>query len=77
MSANGKVPEVISSLEVYTQAEFRRRCGFGDHSWREIRQRLLVIEIGRKRFIRGATWLALLEELEEEQQQGKLDGRNV
>ncbi len=52
-----KTPGVISRFESYTVAEFRRRTGLGDYAFRQCRkQGLRVVEVGKRRFIRGVDW---------------------
>jgi hypothetical protein len=62
-----KAPGVISDAESYRLAEFRRRAGLGAVAWRNVRDRVPVIRIGRKRYVRGEAWNRLLTELEREQ----------
>jgi hypothetical protein len=61
-------PGVIRADEAYTLQEFRRRCGLGDLAWHRVKQKLTRIKIGRRIFVRGADWLALLGDLASEQQ---------
>ena len=62
-----KTEQVIRANEVYSVAEFRLKAGIGDSLWRKVRKRITVIEMGRKRYILGRTWIKYLEKLEEEQ----------
>ena len=58
-----RTPGVIDAAQAYTIAEFRRRMGIGDFAMRQLRRDgLRVVEIGRKRFILGRSWLKFLEE---------------
>ena len=55
-------PGVISALEVYSVAEFRKRMGFGDFSFRKLRAAgLPIVEFGKKRIVRGKDWLEFLD----------------
>jgi hypothetical protein len=58
-----KPASVINAHEAYSLQEFRKRCGLGQHAWRNVREHIQVIEIGRKRFVKGADWLAFLDSL--------------
>lgn len=56
-----KCPGVMSVGEIYTAAEFRRRAGLNDFSWRAARRAgLPVIAVGRKLFVRGVDWAEFL-----------------
>jgi len=59
MSAERTTIGVIHRDEAYTVDEFRARTGLGYHAWRQLRPQLQV-EIGKKRFVRGADWLDYL-----------------
>lgn len=59
-------PQVIRSDEAYSVAEFRRRAGIGDYTWRDLRRRLRVVKIGRKQYVLGQTWLEFLREQADE-----------
>ena len=55
-------PQVISANEAYTVAEFRRRAALGDFSFRKAKAAgLPVHEFGKKRYVFGRDWLALLD----------------
>jgi hypothetical protein len=54
---------VISAVEAYSLTEFRRRAGLGQHAWRNVRDHIPVIEIGRKRYVKGSDFLAYLDSL--------------
>ena len=71
-----RTPGVIRADEAYSVAEFRRRTGLGDYAWRQIRRKLRVVEVGRKRFILGGDWLAFLSRVTEDQDQEKARGGN-
>ena len=63
MTATNRTPGVIRHNEAYTVPEFRRRAGLGDYAFRAVRRDgLRVIEIRKKRYVRGCDWLAFLEE---------------
>lgn len=66
MDAAAKPPGVIRADEAYSVAEFRRRAGLGNHSWRNVRQKLRVIALGKKRYVLGADWLDFLHQLTRE-----------
>lgn len=57
-------PGIISATEAYTVQEFRKRAGLGDYTWRQVRQQLPVIKIGRKRYVLGAAWIQYLQQLQ-------------
>lgn len=65
-----RTPGVIRAEESYTVAEFRRRTGLGDYAWRQVRRSLRVVEVGKKRYILGADWLALLSRIADSQESG-------
>ncbi len=55
-------PGVIRADESYTQAEFKKRAGLGEHAFKQVRRDgLTIIAVGKKRYIRGVDWLAYLE----------------
>ena len=59
----GRTPQVICFNDCYTVAEFRKRMGIGDFAMRKLRaDGLHVVEVGRKRFIRGSDWYDFLGE---------------
>jgi len=59
-----KPPGVIRADEVYTINEFCRRSGLGDYAFRQARRDgLRVVEVGKKRFVRGADWLGYLDQI--------------
>lgn len=60
MNTQSRTPGVIRGDEAYTVAEFRRRTGLGDFAWRQLRHELRVVEVGKKRFVRGTDWLEFL-----------------
>ena len=61
------VPQVIRADEAYTVPEFRRRAGLGDYAFREVRRAgLRIIEIGKKRYVRGCDWLEFLARVVDE-----------
>lgn len=62
---------IIDANQAYSLPVFRRLAGLGDVAWRNVRDRLAVVEIGRKRYVRGEAWLALLKEIEAEQSGGQ------
>ena len=55
-----QMPGVIRVDEAYTVPEFCKRAGVGDRVWRKLRREMRVIEVGKKRYVRGADWLAYL-----------------
>lgn len=63
-----RTPGVIRADEAYTQAEFCRRAGLARKAYQAARRHgLTVIEFGKKRWVRGADWLAFLEKQAEKQ----------
>ena len=61
--------QVIDAQQAYTVAEFKRRTGMADYAFKRARRDgLRVVEVGRKRYVRGVDWLAHLERAAEEQQ---------
>jgi hypothetical protein len=55
-------PGVIRADEAYTLMEFRRRCGLGQHAWRQLRNSgFRIVEIGRKRFVLGQDFIDYLK----------------
>lgn len=62
MSSAAQLNQVIRADECYTIPEFRRRADMGDYSFRGAKAAgLKIIKIGRKHYVRGADWLAFLE----------------
>lgn len=54
--------QVIRKDESYTVGEFRKRAGLGDYAYRRARKEgLRVVEIGKKRYVRGIDWLEHLD----------------
>lgn len=77
MTAHQPAPGVIQADEAYTVDEFRRRAGLGDFTWRQVKKELLVIPLGRKKYVRGCDWLEYLDRLAVEQnERGKFSGQN-
>lgn len=61
-------PGVIRADECYTQAEFCRRAGMARKSYHAARRAcLMVVEFGKKRFVRGVDWLTFLAQQIEKQ----------
>jgi hypothetical protein len=65
-----RTPGVIRADEAYSAAEFRRRAGLGDYAWRQVRRQIRVVEVGKKRYVLGADWLAYLSRVADEQESG-------
>jgi len=62
ISVKSTAPQVISATECYTISEFRKRTGLGDFSFRKVRAAgLPIVEVGKKRFVRGKDWLVFLD----------------
>lgn len=62
MTVQGRAPQVIRADEAYSVAEFRRRVGLGDNSFRHARKAgLRVVMFGQKRWVLGSDWLAFLK----------------
>lgn len=64
-----RTPQVIRADEAYAPEEFRRRIGCGEDWLQELfaSGQLRRIRLGRKSYIRGCDWLALLDRLAEEE----------
>ena len=57
-----RTPEVIRVDESYSIPEFKRRSTLGAYAFTQARRAgLRVIEVGKKRFVRGADWHAFLD----------------
>lgn len=60
MSTGTPTAGVISAGESYTVAEFRKRAGIGDYTWRRLRRELRVVTIGRRQYVLGQDWIDYL-----------------
>jgi hypothetical protein len=57
-----RTPGITHCSEIYTAAEFKRRVGMNDFSWRAARKAgLRVLKFGRKVYVRGRDWELFLE----------------
>lgn len=53
---------VIRDNESYLVPDFRRKARLGLYAFRKAREAgLVVVEFGRKRYVRGCDWLEFLE----------------
>ena len=52
----------IDERQAYTLKEFRRRAGLGATAWRNVRDKLPVRVVGRKRYVLGQDWLEFLRQ---------------
>jgi hypothetical protein len=69
-SVNQSHRQIIGEIRAdaaYSVREFRARMSLGSHAWRLIRPKLRIIKVGKKLYIRGADWLAFLDQLASEQ----------
>lgn len=61
----------IESSSSYPLREFQRLTGLGDAALRQARRKgLQVIQVGRRKFVRGAAWESYLQAQEKSRQPG-------